>query len=103
MRSALHRPEGVARPAGTSSAAGSEPTATRRFCWCVLLETQGQGGAGLRRASSEILEIASEWATADHRIPPFIKSDPLRQQLGTQAVGNAGDRVETKAAGHLLT
>src|SRR5262249_4171217 len=63
-----------------------------------LLEQQRQRWARLDRTRSMASRLAADRFRVDDREAPLVELDPLRQELGTEAVALAGDRVDA----HLL-
>src|SRR5437899_882058 len=50
--------------------------------------------AGVRGPAGEVREPGVDGPPVDHRIPPFVEADVLGEQLGAEAVGLAGDRID---------
>ena len=52
--------------------------------------------ARVRRTPGVLLEVLRDRAACDDRIPPVVEPDPLRKELGAEAVALAGDRVDAQ-------
>src|SRR4051794_18160529 len=56
--------------------------------------------AGVRGLARVGDQLTWDRLAVDDRIAPLVELDPLREQLGAQAMAGAGDRVDPDASAH---
>src|SRR4051794_8782885 len=105
------------RAAGLGSACtsrGRSPSRTTAACarWPVALlasncgcrgplpDRQRQLGAGLTCTLGMLHELVGKGAAVDDRVAPVVEVDPLREELGADAVAGARDRVHLQVLAH---
>src|SRR4051794_10869192 len=104
----------AAGPGSACTSRGRSPSRTTAACarWLAALLAsscgcrgpapyrQPQPGAGPRCAVRMLTELVGKRAAADDRVAPVVQLDPLREQLGADAVAGAGDRVHLQVLAH---
>ena len=71
-----------------------------RFGWLRLVsEHEGTRGARSRGTASVGNQVCRHLAGLDDRVAPLVQLDPLREQIGTQAMGRTPDRVKLQGHG----
>jgi hypothetical protein len=59
------------------------------------LDSQGKRGTDSHRAHGQPLQAERDVTIDEDRVPPVIKADELRQELGAKTVGLARDRIDS--------
>jgi hypothetical protein len=68
----------------------------------VLLDQQGQFGAGRYRPAGVWLQVARNRGRVETGVAPVVEADQLRQQFCAQAMPVTGDGINSEMAGQRL-
>jgi hypothetical protein len=84
------------RVSSTTELRRSEVSAVRGTgCLNTLLDSQGKRGTDSYRTRGQPLQVGRDVTVDEDRVPPVVKTDELRQELGAKTVGLACNRIDS--------